>query len=294
MEEFHCEVVGENIDDEICATRIQQAETIKADGGEHFSLFKCLRCPKFEELKGKSTEPAEKPELPGATEEEVNAEANDPMCTVCDKPKSAYKGQFIISRQMHLNCYTLEKKAGRIDDTKSIDDEPETNSSDRVEIGDVKPVDLNDPICVVCSLPKSAKKSNFNQSRQMHNYCYIKVEKNGTLDEYEKKQIVHPGPKVSVVTGEHDKHGDPRMHCTKSRPTTEPRIAQSSEAAHESWFMQTKMPVLNIEEPPCKLCRFWIPQQKYIETEQGFMSCGVKLCHAEKQYSDFSCYKIRE
>lgn len=42
--------------------------------------------------------------------------------------------------------------------------------------------------------------------------------------------------------------------------------------------------------PPCKHCQHWKPQFKYFPDGT---SDGVRLCHAEQQYQDFSCFRLR-
>lgn len=61
------------------------------------------------------------------------------------------------------------------------------------------------------------------------------------------------------------------------------------------WDIKTELPELDISEPPCKNCINWHPQQTFNScVGKGFIPCGIRLCHAEKMYRDFSCYKEKE
>ncbi len=46
-----------------------------------------------------------------------------------------------------------------------------------------------------------------------------------------------------------------------------------------------------IPEPPCKNCRHWRPQAKFMDLPTGAIFDGVVCCHAPDQHQDFSCYK---
>lgn len=48
-----------------------------------------------------------------------------------------------------------------------------------------------------------------------------------------------------------------------------------------------------ITEPPCKHCRSFKPQLRFLETESGMISDGVVICHAREMQADFSCYVKR-
>ncbi len=45
--------------------------------------------------------------------------------------------------------------------------------------------------------------------------------------------------------------------------------------------------ILNIKEPPCKVCRYFKPHRNY--TTNGEYD-GLTLCISEIMYKDFSCY----
>jgi len=45
---------------------------------------------------------------------------------------------------------------------------------------------------------------------------------------------------------------------------------------------------VNITEPPCKKCKHFMAQISYYPS--GLFE-GVKLCHAEEMFQDFSCFK---
>ena len=45
-----------------------------------------------------------------------------------------------------------------------------------------------------------------------------------------------------------------------------------------------------VEGPPCIHCKFWEP----IVMFTGRQTSGVRLCHSENQWRDFSCYKEKE
>lgn len=62
----------------------------------------------------------------------------------------------------------------------------------------------------------------------------------------------------------------------------------------EPWNKLTgEVPILDIEGPPCSNCKHWKPQPKIDATPTGFVYVGVKLCHVEKMYADFSCFELR-
>lgn len=64
----------------------------------------------------------------------------------------------------------------------------------------------------------------------------------------------------------------------------------------EPWVEFDKdAPVLDIKEPPCPHCKFWKPQPVYIWVQhQGMTFDGVRLCHVEEMWEDFSCFKPNE
>jgi hypothetical protein len=48
--------------------------------------------------------------------------------------------------------------------------------------------------------------------------------------------------------------------------------------------------------PPCICCKYWKPE-KLITPQQGFVGAqftGIRLCWAEHQFSDFSCYSEKK
>ena len=50
---------------------------------------------------------------------------------------------------------------------------------------------------------------------------------------------------------------------------------------------------LPIDEPPCKHCRFWFPVLEF-DLHYGYPhTTGVKCCHSEDMFDDFSCYRAR-
>lgn len=49
--------------------------------------------------------------------------------------------------------------------------------------------------------------------------------------------------------------------------------------------------VLDVEGPPCGECKHWKPV--VVSTASGEFD-GVRLCHAEEQQFDFSCYRARD
>lgn len=55
-----------------------------------------------------------------------------------------------------------------------------------------------------------------------------------------------------------------------------------------------EVPKLDIEGPPCKNCIHWNPQPHFVDGHKGCEIQGVKLCHADEMFNDFSCFKERE
>ena len=47
---------------------------------------------------------------------------------------------------------------------------------------------------------------------------------------------------------------------------------------------------LDVTGPPCSDCAHWRPEAKF-DTRWGLD--GVRMCHAEEQHRDFSCFKDR-
>lgn len=47
----------------------------------------------------------------------------------------------------------------------------------------------------------------------------------------------------------------------------------------------------NITEPPCKDCKYFKPQITYYPN--GIFD-GVKFCHSDEMFPDFSCFRERE
>lgn len=47
---------------------------------------------------------------------------------------------------------------------------------------------------------------------------------------------------------------------------------------------------VNIDGPPCKGCKLWDP----IAIFNDRVYIGVRLCHSDEQYQDFSCYRAKE
>ena len=55
--------------------------------------------------------------------------------------------------------------------------------------------------------------------------------------------------------------------------------------AWEPWNIQT-------DGPPCLGCFYWKPMFKYIRIRPGVESPdGIRCCHVESMYHDFSCFK---
>ena len=115
MEEFHCGVVGESVDLEICQARIKQAGEMKDKGEEHFSLFKCFDCtnPDRERIEAQPPEPAVKHKKDLPVEPSLD-DKNQPICRVCLRPANVIKNQFLLRRQMHANCYSKAKRDGTL------------------------------------------------------------------------------------------------------------------------------------------------------------------------------------
>lgn len=63
----------------------------------------------------------------------------------------------------------------------------------------------------------------------------------------------------------------------------------------EPWkYAHHEIPTLNIHEPPCRHCRCWNPQQRYVHTDSGYEPSGVTLCHSlDGMQRDFSCFMER-
>jgi hypothetical protein len=63
----------------------------------------------------------------------------------------------------------------------------------------------------------------------------------------------------------------------------------------EPWNTFNEEPkVLPIDAPPCPQCKFWKPQQIYMEVSTGLIPNGVKLCHNQQDMErDFSCFIIK-
>ena len=69
----------------------------------------------------------------------------------------------------------------------------------------------------------------------------------------------------------------------------------------EPWNMKhdvIKPNFLNIENPPCKHCKYWSPQATYSQTVNGLEFDSVRLCWASDfdghMEADFSCYTPKE
>lgn len=66
----------------------------------------------------------------------------------------------------------------------------------------------------------------------------------------------------------------------------------------EPWngFYPPKEPhKLDIEDPPCKHCKYWSPQVIFYPHIKGSKFDSVKLCWNEgEQHCDFSCYIPKE
>ncbi len=45
---------------------------------------------------------------------------------------------------------------------------------------------------------------------------------------------------------------------------------------------------IDVSEPPCKQCKHWNP--RYLVRDDGTIA-GVRFCHAEEMFDDFSCYE---
>lgn len=53
--------------------------------------------------------------------------------------------------------------------------------------------------------------------------------------------------------------------------------------------------LLDIEEPPCKHCKYWSPQTIYYSNREGLYFDSVRLCWYENTMCpDFSCYEEKE
>lgn len=52
---------------------------------------------------------------------------------------------------------------------------------------------------------------------------------------------------------------------------------------------------LPIAAPPCPNCRYWYPARKYQaigdSRDKNPVFDGVRLCHSENQFNDFSCFR---
>lgn len=46
-----------------------------------------------------------------------------------------------------------------------------------------------------------------------------------------------------------------------------------------------------IKGPPCKWCKHWRPQVKFMELDTGMIFDGVVCCHSMEQVQDFSCFR---
>ena len=60
----------------------------------------------------------------------------------------------------------------------------------------------------------------------------------------------------------------------------------------DPWSLaQGKFPIaLDVAGPPCSACRHWKPVAL---TDKNGNYDGVRLCHADEQFHDFSCFKER-
>lgn len=54
------------------------------------------------------------------------------------------------------------------------------------------------------------------------------------------------------------------------------------------------VPTINVWTPPCSDCLHWNPQVLFRNSPIGQVAGGIKLCHADKMFSDFSCYQDKE
>lgn len=48
---------------------------------------------------------------------------------------------------------------------------------------------------------------------------------------------------------------------------------------------------ISIGVPPCVRCRYWRPVAHGFTRDGHRVFSGVRLCHAEEQFNDFSCFK---
>lgn len=55
------------------------------------------------------------------------------------------------------------------------------------------------------------------------------------------------------------------------------------------WYKDMAPIKLDIQEPPCKKCKYWKP--RVITNNRGEFD-GVVFCVAEDMCHDFSCYKV--
>jgi hypothetical protein len=55
-------------------------------------------------------------------------------------------------------------------------------------------------------------------------------------------------------------------------------------------FKHIEEPQIPIDEPPCKYCIHFKPVVMHQET----LNIGVRLCHTNEMYRDFSCYRTKD
>ncbi len=54
--------------------------------------------------------------------------------------------------------------------------------------------------------------------------------------------------------------------------------------------LAVKAHVVDVSAPPCVGCKHWNPQVIFRQTDTGQVRDGIRLCHAEIQYYNFSCF----
>lgn len=99
---FYCEVVGMSITADVCETRVRQAKEFSAKGEPHASLNKCIIC--------KELEPIMPPDAP-----KVDGE----VCSHCKRPRIYKKLRWTKKHGMHVNCYTVVSKKGKVEVPKA-------------------------------------------------------------------------------------------------------------------------------------------------------------------------------
>lgn len=141
MDEFFCSVVGEDVIEEVCSSRISQAKAMKERGEGHRSLFKCLTCTKH--TSGPEEEVAAEEKLE-ESEPIVTEAIDDPICAHCGKPASAMKSQFNVKRHLHASCYQILKRDGKLPDQSAKPEEKKTTEleADKAPIDEEETVDI--------------------------------------------------------------------------------------------------------------------------------------------------------